>query len=47
MLWGLREWKTRLRARLSVVSLASFLLLPAVILGSLIAVTVCFGVQID
>jgi len=44
MLWGLRGWKTRLRARLSVTSLASILLWPTVILGSLVAAAVYFAV---
>ena len=47
MLWGLREWQTLLRARPSVVSLASMLQWPIVILGSLIATTEYFGVPLD
>lgn len=47
MLWVLREWQTLLRARPSVVSLASMLLWPTVILSSLIAATVYFAVPLD
>jgi putative colanic acid biosysnthesis UDP-glucose lipid carrier transferase len=47
MLWGLMGGHALLGARPSVVSLASMLLWPIVILGSLIAATVYFAVPLD
>ena len=47
MLWGLRGWQTLLSARPSVVSLASLLLWPTVILNSLLVIILYFSVPLD